>query len=338
MALTTYNLTFAVHSPEGIAIENATILAELVTPQGRATSDYTPQGGFYPQQVSTTTDANGAATLALVPNTSGTTNSRYKIILLEPVTNKQLASEIIQMPAVHSSFYSLITANVVDKDIQSMAKTGYEFTGGFADRAVGQTGNLLGSNVQYTQEMVDSKQWYRFGFSAANQAINDIQYWGETDPAYDASKGLFGGLHLPAGVTSLFDFSDTSNQAEVTSGDLLYTAAVGSYNFKDCVKGDKAVVRFSFNVIPQIANTTIEVALIWSTRDENDNVTYVTPLTSSGPAFYGTGTQGKTFLTRPDITAYFASSEDVNARALPAIRANNEVLIQPLSTLCTILR
>jgi hypothetical protein len=39
-----------------------------------------------------------------------------------------------------------------------------------------------------------------------------------------------------------------------------------------------------------------------------------------------------------EMSAYFASQEDVNARALPAIRADNEILIQPLTTLCTIVR
>ena len=97
------------------------------------------------------------------------------------------------------------------------------------------------------------------------------------------------------------------------------------------------MIRFDFNVIPQHANTTVEVGLIWATRDSNDDVTFTFPLLTN-PVFFGTGTVGKTYLNRPLITAYFASAEDVNARALPAIRADNEVLIQPLTTLCTIMR
>ena len=214
---------------------------------------------------------------------------------------------------------------------------GYEFTGGFADRTTGTTGSSLGSNVQYTQAMVDANQWYRFGFSASNQATNDVEYWGETDPNYDATKGLFGGLHMPDGVTDLFNFTDTSNSAAVTTGDTPYTAANGSYDFTQCKVGDFANIRFSFNAVPQVANTTLEVGLIWSTRDENDNVTFTFPLTTQ-PIFFGTGTQGQPYLNRVEMTAYFASEEDLNARALPAIRANNEILIQPLTTLCTILR
>ena len=142
---------------------------------------------------------------------------------------------------------------------------------------------------------------------------------------------------MPAGVTDLFDFSDTSNSAAVETGDLLYTEAPGSYNFKQCLVGDLAKVRFSFNVTPQQANTTVEVGLIWSTRDADDNVTFTFPLLTQ-PVFFGTGTVGRTFLNRVEMSAYFASSEDINARVLPAIRADNEILIQPLTTLCTIVR
>ena len=217
------------------------------------------------------------------------------------------------------------------------ADGGYEFTGGFVDRTSGSTGNLLGQNVQYTGAQAAGGIWRRFGFSSAQQQINDVQYWGETSDQFIQSKGLFGGLHMPAGVDNLFDFDDTSLAAAVTTGDLQYTEATGSYNFKECRVGDLAKVRFSFNVTPQQANTTLEVGLIWATRDANDNVTFTFPLLTQ-PIFYGTGTVGKSYLNRVEMSAYFASQEDINARVLPAIRADNEVLITPLTTLCTIIR
>ena len=167
--------------------------------------------------------------------------------------------------------------------------------------------------------------------------INDVEYWGETDPAFDQTKGLFGGLHMPEGVTSLFDFDDTSLEAAQTTGNLLYTQAAGSYDFRECRVGDLAKVRFSFNVTAQQANTTLEVGLIWATRDENDQVTFTFPLLTQ-PIFFGTGTVGRSFLNRVEMSAYFASSEDLNARVLPAVRADNEILVMPLSTLCTIVR
>ena len=217
------------------------------------------------------------------------------------------------------------------------ADGGYEFTGGFADRLTGSTGNLIGDNVQYTAAQAASGTWRRFGFDTARQVANDVEYWGETNPDFDQSKGLFGGIHMPAGVTDLFDYSDTSLSSEVTTGDLQYTAAVGSYDFRQCRVGDLTKVRFSFMITPQQANTTIEVGLIWATRDANDAVTFTFPLLTQ-PIFYGTGTVGKAFLNRVEMSAYFASDEDVNARALPAIRADNEVLVKPLTTLCTIVR
>lgn len=220
----------------------------------------------------------------------------------------------------------------------TLSDSGYEFTGGFADRTTGQSGaNDLGSNVQYTQEQANANVWRRFGFSRARQVANDLQYWGETDSNFNQSKGLFGGLYMPHGVESLIDFEDTSHGAQVTSGDLQYTQADGSYDMRECKVGDRIQVRFSFNVVPQIANSTLEMGLIWATRDSDDNVTFTFPLTTQ-PVFFGTGTQGKAYLNRVEVSAYLASSEDVNARALPAIRCDNSILIQPLTTLITVIR
>ena len=104
-----------------------------------------------------------------------------------------------------------------------------------------------------------------------------------------------------------------------------------------CKVGDRVQVRFSFNAVPQVANSTLEVGLIWATRDANDNVTFTFPLTTQ-PIFYGTGSQGTAYLNRVEMSAYIASDEDRNARALAAVRCNNEILIQPLSTLITVIR
>ena len=215
---------------------------------------------------------------------------------------------------------------------------GYEFTGGFTERTTGASGaNDLGTNFQYTEEMALAGTWKRFGFDTTRQVANDVEYWGETDPAFDQTKGLFGGLHMPSGVTQLIDFSDTSHQSAVTTGDLQYTAATGSYDMKQCLVGDRVQVRFSFNAVAQVANSTLEVGLIWATRDDNNNVTFTFPLTTQ-PVYFGTGSQGVAYLNRVEMSAYIASDEDRNARALPAIRCNNEILIQPLSTLITVVR
>ena len=216
---------------------------------------------------------------------------------------------------------------------------GYEFTGAFAERLSGASGaNDLGTFVAYTAEMVDDERWLRFGFSPAANVANDQQYWGETSPDYDSTKGLFGGLHMPRNVTQLFDFDFSSaGYSSASEGSLKYTAADGSIDFRECRVGDLALVRFDFNVTPQVANTTLEVAMIWQTRDASDNATFTFALTGE-PLFYGTGTVGRTFLNRPMLSAYFASAEDVNARALLAIRSDNPVQVAPLTTLVTIVR
>ena len=218
--------------------------------------------------------------------------------------------------------------------------SGYEFTGGFADRTTGQSGaSDLGSNVSYTQTMADNDRWLRFGFSSAQQLANDVPYWTDPTPAPAAGIGLFGGSHMPGGVTSMFDF--TFNAATysdaVETGGLQYTAADGSLDFTECLVGDLALVRFDFNLVPQIDNTTVEVGLIWQTRASDGTPTFTFALTGE-PLFYGTNTAGRSYLNRPLLSAYFASNEDVRARALPAIRADNPVLIQPLTILNTIQR
>nr|BAR25507.1 hypothetical protein [uncultured Mediterranean phage uvMED] len=244
----------------------------------------------------------------------------------------------IKIAANNATNYTRINTQVTNEETLLEAQGGYEFTGAFVERTTGQSGaDDLGNNFQYTSAMAASKTWKRFGFSSAQQLINDVEYWGETDPSFDQSKGLFGGLHMPSGVDNLFSYDDTDLQAAVTTGDLQYTEATGSYDFRQCQVGDLANVRFSFNAIPQQANTTLEVGLIWATRDSDDNVTFTFPLLTQ-PVFFGTGTVGKPFLNRITISAYFASDEDINARALPAVRSDNEILIQPLTTLCTILR
>ena len=237
----------------------------------------------------------------------------------------------------------------VDQTIIDSGIGGYEFTGGFADRTDGQTSvNLVGTNVEYTQAMANNEDWLRFGFSTTQQTANDLPYWTDDVDNPDEAPhsgttdyigtGLFGGAYMPAGVTSLFAFDDnTAYNAADTTSPLTYNAAQGSYDFSQCNAGDLALVRFDFNAIPQYANTTLEVGLIWATRDASDNITFTFPLVTQ-PIFFGTGTVGRVFLNRPLITAYMASSEDVNARALPAIRADNPILIQPLTTLCTIKR
>lgn len=228
----------------------------------------------------------------------------------------------------------------VSSEQLAIAQGGYEFTGGFTDRSAGQSGaSDIGSSVSYTQAMVDDERWLRFGFDPTAQAANDQPYWSEPAPAPATGVGLFGGSYMPGGVTSLFDFAydDVTGYSAASEASTKYTAATGSFDFSQCNAGDLALVRFDFNCIPQVSNTTLEVGLIWATRDSNDDVTFTFALTGE-PIFYGTGTVGRTFLNRPMISAYFASTEDVNARALPAIRSDNPVLIQPLTTLCTIVR
>ena len=220
----------------------------------------------------------------------------------------------------------------------TIPKGGLEFTGGFTDRTTGTAGvSDAGSNVAYTQQMVTDKRWMRFGIDATAQAANDVPYWTDPTPASSTGIGLFGGSQMPNGVTSLFDYTYNGDYSLARDTGTKFTAATGSYDFTQCQMGDFLIARFDFNIVPQVANTTVEVGLIWQTRNSANEETFTFALTAQ-PQFYGVGTVGNTFLSRPLITAYFASNEDLNARALPAIRADNPVEIQPLTTLVTIQR
>jgi hypothetical protein len=251
-----------------------------------------------------------------------------------------------QQDGLIDTFVDTKTDSALDAT-RGMFDGGYEFTAGFVDREDGTGGvSDIGTDVEYTSIMVSSNAWLRFGFDSDAQVSNDLPYWtdgvgseieapgaGTTDYL---SVGLFSGAYMPYGVTNMFDFNDnTSFNAADTSGDLQYNAAGGSYDMSQLKEGDFCQFRFDFNATPQFANTTLEVGLIWQTRDANGNPTFTFALTGE-PIFYGSGTTGKTFLNRPMISAYMASSEDINARALPAIRADQPIFIQPLTTLFTV--
>ena len=306
-------------------------LPSLAGQTGLTLEAETIQGATYASAQSLTEGSAGVFTATFAESFSG---YQYELIV------RNSGGDVVHTVTHRSgsSSGSLGGGSVTETVIR--ADGGYEFTGGFADRTTGQAGaSAVGSNVSYTQEMVDNDRWLRFGFDSAQQVTNDSAYWTEPTPSPTAGIGLFGGDHMPSGVDSLFDFSfsESSYSDAVTSGDLQYTAADGSLDFSDCRVGDLALVRFDFNVLPQIANTTLEVALIWQTRLADGTPTFTFALTGD-PMFYGTGTVGRTFLARPLLSAYFASNEDINAKALLAIRADNPVQIQPLTTLMTIQR
>jgi hypothetical protein len=246
-------------------------------------------------------------------------------------------------PVPATSLAPLVGLNEVTGLPEAIASvdTGYEFTGGFADRVAGQTGaEDFGTDVQYTQAMATSDTWLRFGFNETSQAANDVAYFPVTDTTFNQEKGLFGGIHMPDGVENMFHFYDQDPNHDavgtLSNGDP-YTIGQGSYDLSGANVGDLCKFRFSFNATPQIANSTLEVGLIFMTRDSNNNITFKFPLTTQ-PIYFGTGTQGNEYLNRVEMSAYIASDEDRNALALPAVRCNNEILIAPLSTLFTIIR
>ena len=217
-------------------------------------------------------------------------------------------------------------------------KAGYAHTGGFAGKPLSNSYVWeAGTGIEYDSNDVAAEVYKVFSLDNDVHNAVDNPYWSTPDVSGGSNVDLFNGYALPDGISSLLDYTfdfDTEYPASTGTG---FEGSTGRIRLNDCKYGDQLRVRFDFNVIPQIANTTIEPALWYSNRNDNDDITFTFPLTSS-PVFYGTGTVGNTYLNRVDISAWIISNEDVNALTLPAIKSDNPVIIQPLGMLVTILR
>ena len=217
-------------------------------------------------------------------------------------------------------------------------KSGYSHTGAFADKPTDN--NYVweaGAGINYTAQDVSDELYKVMSLSRSVHEAVDNPYWSTPQPNTELGVGLFRGANLPEGVNSLVDYDFVYNDNYDPNGSTGFEGSTGRIKLNDCVYGDQLRVRFDFNVVPQIANTTIEPALWYSNRNDSDEITFTFPLTTT-PIFYGGGTVGKTYLNRVDISAWITSNEDVNALTLPAIKADNPVIIQPLGLLITILR
>ncbi len=219
-----------------------------------------------------------------------------------------------------------------------LSASGYSHTGAFADKPL--SNNFVwqaGAGINYLQADVDAGIYKPLSLSRTVHEAVDNPYWTTPTPTGNSGIGLFQGANLPEGVSSLFDYDFDFDSEYGTSGSTGFEGTTGRIKLNDLQYGDQLRVRFDFNIIPQIANTTVEPALWYSNRDDNDNITFTFPLTTQ-PIFYGGGTVGNTYLNRVEISAWITSNEDVNALTLPAIKSDNPVIIQPLGLLTTIIR
>jgi len=224
------------------------------------------------------------------------------------------------------------------RDLSLSGQSGYSHTGAFADKPLDN--NYVwqaGAGISYTQANVDAELWKVFSLSDSVHAAVDNPYWSTPTPSGTTGVGLFQGANLPNDVTKLFEFDHDFDANYPTSTGTGFEGTTGRIRLNDAVYGDQLRVRFDFNVIPQIANTTVEPALWYSNRNDSDDITFTFPLTAQ-PIFYGQGTVGRSFLNRVEISAWITSNEDVNALTLPAIKSDNPVIIQPLGLLVTLIR
>lgn len=274
-----------------------------------------------------------------MPQTQPTkVTSRDSGELFDDQSSSSLSKNLSSNTATHTSTDIGSAVDLTPYATKSKADSGYSHTGAFADKPTDD--NYVwqaGAGINYTQANVDAGLWKVLSLSRAVHDAVDNPYWSTPTPTGNTGIGLFQGANLPDGVTTLVDYDFVYNDNYDPNGSTGFEGSTGRIRLNDCQYGDQLRVRFDFNVIPQIANTTIEPALWYSNRNDSDDITFTFPLTTS-PVFYGTGSVGKTYLNRVDISAWITSNEDVNALTLPAIKADNPVIIQPLGLLITILR
>lgn len=237
----------------------------------------------------------------------------------------------------HTSDSDLVKTATVEQ-IAGYSSSGYSHTGAFSGKPLDNSYVWeAGVGIQYTSEDAAEARYKVLSLDQTVHEAVDNPYWSTPDVSGGDNVGLFNGYALPDGVDSLFEYDyDFDTQYPGSSG-TGYEGSTGRIRLNDLRYGDQLRVRFDYNIIPQIANTTVEPSLWYSNRNSNDDITFTFPLNTS-PSFYGTGSVSKTFLNRVDISAWIISDEDVNALVLPAIKADNPVIIQPLGLLVTIIR
>ena len=220
--------------------------------------------------------------------------------------------------------------------IESVA--GYSHTGAFAGKPLSNDYVWeAGVGINYTQTDVNNALYKVFSLDKDVHLAVDNPYWSTPKPTGETGIGLFQGANLPDGIDTLVDYEYDFDAQYPSSSGTGFEGSIGRIKLNDLQYGDQLRVRFDFNAIPQIANTTLEPALWYSNRNDNDDITFTFPLTTQ-PIFYGGGTVGNTYLNRVEISAWITSNEDVNALTLPAIKSDNPIIIQPLGILITIIR
>lgn len=247
----------------------------------------------------------------------------------------QTGSNTTQEEQHYASIIQIIQSLATGGGSASSTTSGIEFTGGFAGKPLDN--NYVwepGEGINITQDDVEAGIFKTFSLDASVQAQVDTPYWTDPAPADHTGKGVFGGSYLPSDVTNIFDFTTVDPDTYEDGSNVTTT---GGFDFSQLSVGDKVEIRFDFNAIPQIANTTLQTAIWYKNRDENDNVTFTFPLTAQ-PVFYGTGTVGETYLNRIEMSIYIASQEDINSLSHFAAKSDNPIIIQPLSCLVTIVR
>ncbi len=258
-------------------------------------------------------------------------------------TDRLLGTEDGIRPSTKNFSIESLTNYALTQDLPidwaKQTDSGFTRTNAFAARPADNGYQYAGLNgIDYTQADADAGTFKVFGFDYDAHLALDNPWWTENPtPSGQTGIGLFQGGNLPAGTTSLIDYTYNFDNNYDPNGSTGFEGSTGRIKLNECQYGDLLLVRFDYNIIPMIENTTVEPALWFSNRDDQDNITATFPLTET-PSTFVAGSPGNVYLQRPLLTAWIANDGDVNALCLPAIKADNPVIIQPLGALIIILR
>ena len=103
--MNTYPLAIKLHNADGSPLSGVTVVAELTH------ADVSTTSVVFPLEVSTTTNANGEASLSLMSNLDGLSNSLYRITAYDS-TDEVLLNGLVRMPRSAATLSELMTENV----------------------------------------------------------------------------------------------------------------------------------------------------------------------------------------------------------------------------------
>lgn len=156
MSITTRTLTVGCFDGSGQPVEGAIVTAQLYDKAGRSPqTDYVDDGSSsgtaFPEEVTATANASGIATLALIPNTYGSQETRWRITASHPATGAQMIrpAALIQMIDQDATLGERVDGVTVDPEASILVEDTITGAPG-TDASVTNAGTSLAARLVFT--------------------------------------------------------------------------------------------------------------------------------------------------------------------------------------------